>query len=203
MNFFNTAEQYSSFRINGIKEETFDKIIPIKHGNSLETTSQFNTGNKTSDNNHTETPIQLVNKIPENAEQTTSIVLRKLNKEVPELKLKIEDIDICHRIGKRSKDADRQIIVKFTSRLVRNKVLRHKKSLPKNIFVNEDLTRTNHLVLMCMKKKLPDEVDTSWTMNGDVFYRNKMGNVHKVQYREYNSWFDLPWPKADAKQGNK
>lgn len=55
---------------------------------------------------------------------TTAAAIKTLNKEMPGLYLTVEYIDMCHRLGKKTETKNRQIIVKFTSRLVRNKVLR-------------------------------------------------------------------------------
>jgi len=36
------------------------------------------------------------------------------------------------------------------------------------VFVNKDLTRKNFHVYMCVKKKMPDEVDQVWIYNGTI-----------------------------------
>ena len=40
--------------------------------------------------------------------------------------------------------------------------------------MNEDLTRKNVHVNMCVKKKMPDEVEQMWTYNGNIKYINKI-----------------------------
>ena len=74
--------------------------------------------------------------------------------------------------------------------------LMYKKHQLKNtgIFVNEDLTGINSYVLACMRKKLPDEVDNAWSRNGRLSYRNKMGHIHNVDYKDYEHWTELGWP---------
>ena len=51
-------------------------------------------------------------------------------------------------------------------------------------------------VLACFRKKLPDEVDKVWSKNGVLSYKNKMGHIHKVDYKDYQHWKDLDWPKG-------
>ena len=62
------------------------------------------------------------------------------------------------------------------------------------IFLNEDLTRINQHVLACLRKKIPDEVTDAWSSNGTMFIKNKLDNVRKVQFQEFNHWIDLSWP---------
>lgn len=198
--FLNEVEQYSrsnNVRISGIAEKTYPvKQQPGKHQIST-TSEQVNNNNKI--NHQDETQIKLsvetenLKQISENADQTTDIVIKYLNQHIADLNLKREDIDISHRLGKKSGKNPRQIIIRFMSRLTRDKLLRSKKALPKPIFVMEDLTKTNHQVLMCVKNKMPDEVEFSWTRNGAIYYKNKAGYIQRVHSREYGHWLNLPW----------
>ena len=72
------------------------------------------------------------------------------------------DFDIAHRLGPERWGSCRQIIVKFQSRMKRDVVLRTRFFKGSYIYINEDLTRLNQLVLFGVRKKMPDEVDTVW-----------------------------------------
>ena len=102
----------------------------------------------------------------ETAEITTQKAIDSLNK-IESLHLQTSDIDLAHRLGKRKPGSHRPIIMKFQSRLKRNVVLQNKKQFKgSQIFVHEDLTRLNQLVLTCVRKKMPDEVNNVWSRNG-------------------------------------
>ena len=80
----------------------------------------------------------------------------------------------------------------------RDELLRKRRELKgTNIFTSEDLTPTNQLVLACMRKKMPDEVDRAWSKGGKLFYKLKSDKdtIIEVLYKDYQSWIDLPWPE--------
>jgi hypothetical protein len=88
----------------------------------------------------------------------------------------------------------RQIIVRFVSRMKRDKLLRNRKYLKgSNIFVSEDLTRVNMHVLMVIKKSDPTKVINAWSKNGKIFYKSSSGNVIFVPYQEYHKWLNISW----------
>jgi hypothetical protein len=120
---------------------------------------------------------------------------------MPKLKLEIDDIEVGHRLGKQDDKKPRQIIVQFSSRGTKVDILKNRKLLKgSGIYVNEDLTRLNQHVFTCIRKKLSDEVEGVWTRNGNIFYKNKMGSVHRVHSDEYQTWIDLPWPTVTPDQ---
>ena len=93
----------------------------------------------------------------------------------------------------------RPIIAKFQSRMKRDVVLRNRKLFKgSNIYINEDLTRLNQLVLSCVRKKMLDEVDKVWVRNGRISYKNKAKHVHDVKFSEYQDWIDLEWPEPTS-----
>ena len=82
---------------------------------------------------------------------TTGRVIDKLNSVIADLNLRREDIDIAHRLGSKQNRKRRgttvparRVIIKFNSRIKRDKVLKNRKLLKgTDIFVNEDLTQIN------------------------------------------------------------
>ena len=134
--------------------------------------------------------------VEETAERTTRKVAETLNRVIVDLNLAKCDFDIAHRLGQRGPGSCRPVIVKFQSRMKRDIVLRNRKLFKgSNIYMNEDLTRLNQLVLSCVRKKMPDEVDKVWVRNGRISYKNKAKHVHEVKFSEYEDWIDLEWPE--------
>ena len=143
----------------------------------------------------------------ETAEMTAEILTAKLNSVIGGLNLKKDDIDIAHRLGMKKTPKPhetvypRRVIVRFNSRCKRDAILRSRKLFKgTDIYVNEDLTKVNQLVLSCVRKKMKDEVETAWTKNGRIMYKNKTGAIVEVLYSEFQEWIDLPWPVAPAPQ---
>ena len=116
--------------------------------------------------------------------------------------LSLSDIDIAHRLPN-THNKNRDIIVRFVSRLVRDEVMSQRRKLKNTgVFINEDLTRINHHVLMCIKKKINDEVQDAWTVNGSIRYKDKAGKIIVVRYEDYQEWIDLPWPGNNHKSSH-
>ena len=91
----------------------------------------------------------------EDAETTADVVVQTLNNKIENLNLAKQQIDISHRMGKQTNanGKHRQIIVKFVSRMTREKIMSRKKQLKgTNIFIGEDLTRLNNRVLTSIHK---------------------------------------------------
>ena len=141
----------------------------------------------------------------ETAEMTTGIVIDKLNSVIGSLNLRREDIDIAHRLGPKRKRrwgqetaTPRRVIIKFNSRIKRDNIMRNRKLFKgTNMFVNEDLTQINQNVLACVRKKMPDEVKQSWSINGRIFYESHTGDKIEVKYCDFQEWVDLPWPEDE------
>lgn len=139
----------------------------------------------------------------EAAEVTTEKIIETLNDKIPDLHLLKDHIDVAHRIGGKRKGSQRQIIVKLSSRMKRDEILKNRKMFKgTQIFINEDLSKTNQLVLTCIRKKMPDEVDQAWSRGGRLYYKLKsnINRVIEVPYKDFQSWIDLPWP---VKEDNK
>lgn len=131
----------------------------------------------------------------ETAEESVKIVVDTLNKKIPNLNLKDDDIDIAHRIGKYEKDKKRQIIVKFQSRMKKSQVMRDKKGLKgENIFINDDLTRLNQEVFNSVRIKKKDIVASAWTFQGNIRYKDFNNHVQTIHFSNFKYWLDLPWP---------
>ena len=142
----------------------------------------------------------------ETAEAATEKVIEKLNEKIPDLNLQLHHIDVAHRVGDKKKGRHRQIIVKLNSRMKRDEILKNRRLFKgTNIFICEDLTKANQLVLTCLRKKMPDEVDQSWSKGGRLYYKLKRDTdtVLELSYQDFQTWIDLPWPvKEDDKKNS-
>lgn len=137
----------------------------------------------------------------ESAEGTAKVVIKMLE-ENKIYNLSMSHIDIAHRLpskpGKR-----RDIIVKLVSRNTKIDILKNRRNLKgKGIFINENLSKLNFTVYMCVKRKMKDEVSQVWTRNGTIMYRDKADGVHTVKFEDYDEWLDLPWPAPTAPEGS-
>ena len=139
----------------------------------------------------------------ETAEMTTGVFIDKMNALIPSLDLRREDVNIAHRLGikksRKTKGGEtiipRRAIVRLNSRIKRDHILKSRKLFKgTDIYVNEDLTQLNQLVLACVRRKMSDEVKKSWSRNGRIFYENKTGDMIEVKFPEFQDWIDLPWP---------
>ena len=131
----------------------------------------------------------------ESAEQTAQLAAETINSHIPDVNIRRQDVDIAHRLGKRNGGQPRPIIFKFVSRMTRDAVFRGRLSLKRSrIFLNEDLTRVNNHILACVRKKKPETVDSAWTKNGRIYYKDKDKIECEVKYEDFPYWDDLEWP---------
>ncbi|XP_046563249.1 uncharacterized protein LOC124272152 [Haliotis rubra] len=82
------------------------------------------------------------------------------------------DIDRCHRVGRKSKDKHRDIIIKFVNYNDRNKVIINRRKLRDtrcNVYINEDLTRhRSRLYKLARELKKQGRIESTWTRDGRV-----------------------------------
>jgi len=141
----------------------------------------------------------------ETALETAEKVVKNLNHHL-KLNLSKNDIDIAHRLGKHKPEKrGRAVIVKFIQKTTKQNVLAKRKLLKgKGVAVYEDLTRLNSEVLACTRKKLPDEVNDSWSVNGNIFVKWKANEkIDRLKFEEFQRWLDLPWPETTPSEGRR
>ncbi|KAH3691676.1 hypothetical protein DPMN_191713 [Dreissena polymorpha] len=123
--------------------------------------------------------------------ESAEISIAKINS-ITKKSLTLEDVDIAHRL-KRSPNGKKDIILRFKSRMTRNRVLRQSKLLrAKGVYVRENLTPLNHEVFMSVKRKMSDEVKSVWSRNGAISYKDARDVVHRVEWEDYQHWLDIP-----------
>ncbi|KAH3813844.1 hypothetical protein DPMN_142314 [Dreissena polymorpha] len=78
-------------------------------------------------------------------------------------------------------------------------IMRNAKTLRKQkdpIYVNDHLTKLNAHIFACVRKKQKDIVTSTWTRDGNIFYRDVNEMVHKVSQDQFQYWLELPWPST-------
>ena len=124
---------------------------------------------------------------------TDSIILDICQNNLSITDMKKEDIGRSHVIGK-PKDGKSQVIVRFLSYRVREKVYNSKKELkrhPDKIFITENLTqyRTN-LVKALAELKYSRKIHAYWTTDGRIYLKTNE-NSRKIQIRNHDDIMDI------------
>jgi len=139
-------------------------------------------------------------------EDTDTKVLSIINKELKLTDVTNEDIDRSHRVGPKSNERHRSILVKFRSYREKALVLKHSKHLKarnKNcadvkdrIYINEDLT-TRRAFLAREARKLAKDglLDDTWTYDGRILIKDLKGLITQI-----SSIDDLAEHKKTVKQ---
>ena len=131
----------------------------------------------------------------ETAEETVKNIISKVNEHMPEVKISPEQIDIAHRIGPFKEGKSRSVIVKLQSRMTKQKIMKNKRKLKgTGIFINEDLTRRNQLVLASVRKKQADFITKAWSYEGKIFYKDVNDSIQEVKPANFRYWINMPWP---------
>ena len=136
--------------------------------------------------------------------QTMETVCLELNKRAAGLHITPNDIDIAHRLGKYDKDRNRNIIVRFVSRAQKIRVFKYRKELKTaDVYINEDLTKLNQDVLTSVRVKRKDIIEQAWTFEGRVYAKWKDGETRQIQFAEYETWTNRPWPEKPGTSSEK
>ena len=94
------------------------------------------------------------------------------------------DIDRCHRVGKRSRDKERQILCKFKSYKPRSVVFSAKKSAPAGVFISEDLTaKKSNLLYKARILRREGKIKQCWSYDGRIYIKMK-DDTSRVVYNE-------------------
>ena len=90
----------------------------------------------------------------------------------------------CHRVGKRSRDKERQILCKFKSYKPRSVVFSAKKSAQAGVFISEDLTaKKSNLLYKARILRREGKIKQCWSYNGRIYIKMK-DDTSKVVYNE-------------------
>ncbi len=95
------------------------------------------------------------------------------------------DIDRCHRVGRKVKGKDRQIIVKFVSYWDRNSVITNRRKLldhkVKGVYINEDLTQfRSRLFKRTRDLQKAGSFYRTWTRDGRIYIEEQQEGRTRV-----------------------
>ena len=99
------------------------------------------------------------------------------------------DIAVSHRLGRPSEGTTRQVIVKFTTRNVRERVYSAKKELKnvredenmKHIYINEDLTKFHaNLARDARALRNSGVINDIWTQYGKIIVKDKQNRISVI-----------------------
>ena len=135
--------------------------------------------------------------ISENPEHdnTDEAVLKICNEMKVEPQVEPRDIAVSHRVGKSAAGRPRQILVKFATRNVRERVFKARTELKnvnkkeetkeKHIYVNEDLTRFRAgLAKDARSLKNNGNISDTWTIYGQILVKDNFGHVKVITKSE-------------------
>ena len=105
-----------------------------------------------------------------------------------------KDIAVSHRVGRKVQGMDRQIVVKFATRNVRERVFRARKALKdvnqdkdvgKKIYINEDLTKFRAgLAREARSYKNSGLINDTWSIYGKIMAKDNHGHVSVIRTYE-------------------
>lgn len=124
----------------------------------------------------------------ETATETTEKVVKFLNEKM-NTDIQMKDIDIAHRLGKKTPNKPRAVIVKFLSRRHKFESMKDRKQKLNGtgIYISEDLTRMNQMVFSAARRNT--EVESCWTRNGRIVVKWKATQrIELVEYKNYKYW---------------
>jgi exosome complex exonuclease DIS3/RRP44 len=98
----------------------------------------------------------------------------------------VKDIDRSHRIGKPGNPKPRAIIVKFVSYRARNLVFKSRSKLKncgyKDIFINEDLTKSRSALLYKARILTKNgKIQGAWSSDGSILIKDHQGAIKQIQ----------------------
>ena len=113
--------------------------------------------------------------------EDTSQTVKRLIKEKLKITLKADDIEVSHRLGQRTLNKKRPIVVRFRFRDTKFDIMKQRKNLKgSGVVFGEDLCPE----MRDLQKEIKNcpLVKASWAWNGKLFAEDKSGQVHRIQY---------------------
>lgn len=117
----------------------------------------------------------------EEANENTEQKLIVLIQEKMNINIRPEDIESCHRVGKRENAKSRGILLKLQAHSKKQEIFNAKKLLKgTGTVIKEDLTQTRVKILQEAIQKF--SINNTWTKNGKIFAKvnGKIVNIHSM-----------------------
>lgn len=121
--------------------------------------------------------------IPEVEEEVCSKAVLEIVNTKLQLNLPLSAIKTCHRLGVRTKDRHRPILVRFATIEIKASVWRAKTGLRgSKVSVREFLTRPRQELFVRARRHFG--IRACWTQDGNIFLKTADGSKHKVTCSE-------------------
>ena len=142
--------------------------------------------------------------LPETEGEDCYDLVLKLCQNDLEINVARDELDRAHRVGKPKDSRDGQtlppphaMIVKLAGYSAKMKFFRARRKLgPKKIFINEDLTKENHKLLLHVKKQCPEGVSV-YSVDGTIMVRTS-DRVYRIKRKEDLEKYGLTGDVHDA-----
>ena len=94
-------------------------------------------------------------------------------------KIELSDVDRIHRVGAKSANKSRPMLIKFSTYLARKRVMAARKSLNRTqVFLNEDLTRRrSNICWKARQMKKDGRIQGVWTADGNILLKTNSNRV--------------------------
>lgn len=129
--------------------------------------------------------------IKEGSEEENTIVKFMKEKINTHLSLDIQEyeIDKAYRIGHKTSNGLRPILISFTSNWRRNLILKNKKKLPEGIYIKEDFTKETLEIRKSLQHKLEEERNKGNIayLRGEKLIVKKPSDIQKSEKRKRES----------------
>lgn len=115
------------------------------------------------------------------------------------------EIDKAHRIGRKTSNGLRPILISFTSKWRRNIILKNKKKLPEGIYVKEDFTKATLEIRKSLQPKLEEERNKGNIayLRGEQLIVKKPSDIQKNEKRKRESSFSPNQNELPSSAGPK
>ena len=129
--------------------------------------------------------LRISNPWPEQRDENTDQMVVNMAKDLLDMDIKQNEIDRSHRVGKpKGTNKPRPVIIKFVSYKTKDKIYSNRNRLAmagdksKQVFINEDLTRTRaSMYKRARKLKSEQQIVDCWTNDGNIFIRDFSGKT--------------------------
>ena len=103
-------------------------------------------------------------------------------------------VSACHLLGRGTKQHPPRIILRFSNRKEKVRLLRQRKNLSgTNVYINEHLTQKNAQIARHARElRRTAKIKDTWSRNGIVFIKNNDSTILKVEEASYFSTLGLP-----------
>ena len=101
--------------------------------------------------------------------------------------LEPSDIDRVHRVGRKSEDKTRAVLIKFSTYRARKRVMERRSHLKKvestsPVFINEDLTkRRAELFWKARQLKRNNKIHDAWTHDGNIIVKDRNNRIVSIK----------------------